>query len=202
MTNTKHTAKGGITYAGQVTLKVLKGRKVISEYSQHNEGLPYLMTGLCKLFEGTRSAASIRPGYVAAYTLADDEGTSAPATDTAWSELITDTETKSAQLTVASSYCLLDLARVEEAAGDAGATVTYTAKIPYSLITAGKIHMLALLPQDINSGDTNIDHKALACFRLANGTRWLPVYCSGNDADSMLLVEWRLNFSDFGGAIQ
>lgn len=198
MINNK-TAKGGIGYFGEVTVKVLNGHKIISTYSNHNEGLPYLMTKLCRLFEGTASIASIRPCYIAAYTLAEDEGAYAPAVNATWSELITPTQDKPALLTVASSYCLLDLTLTEEATDTTGASVLYTARIPYSLITAGKIHMLALLPQDINPGDPDIEQKALACYRLANGTRWLPVHCSGNEVDSMLLIEWRLNFSDYGG---
>ena len=199
MINDKHTAKGGIIYAGQVTVKVINGHKVTYAYSQHNEGLPYLMTGLCRFFEGTQEAASVKPGYIAAYTLLDDEGTTAPSTDTSWAELITASDSKPAQLSIASSYCLLESTLVKEASSTEGAAITYTAKIPYSLITAGKIHVLALLPQDIAPSEENIEQRALACYRLANGTRWLPVYCSGNDTDSMLLVEWRLNFSDFGG---
>lgn len=199
MTN-KQTARGGINYTGQVKVKVLNGHKIITEYSYHNEGLPYLMTGLCKLFEGTGSIASIRPGYVAAYTLAEDEGNGAPAITTPWEQLITPDETgKVPQLSIASSYCLLDIVKIEEATSTTGAAITYTAKIPYSLITMGKIHMLALLPYDIRPGDEDIEQRALACYRLASGTKWLPVHCSGNEADSMLLIEWRLNFSDFGG---
>lgn len=197
---TKQAVGGSIGYQGHVTVKVMNGHRIITEYSQHNEGLPYLMNGLCNLFAGVGRAESIRPGYIAAYSLAEDEGTSAPATDTPWLDLVTEKDNKAAQLTVASSYCILDLAAEQTASSSTGATITYTAKIPYSLITAGKIHMLALLPSDINAGEPNIEQKALACYRLANSSRWLPVYCSRAEADSMLLVEWQMNFSDYGGA--
>jgi hypothetical protein len=196
----QYIARGGIGYTGQVSLKVLNGHKVITEYNQHNEGLPSLMNGICKLLEGTAKASSIRPGYIAAYTLVDGESSEAPDPAIAWETLIYGEDGKPAQLELASGYCSLDLIKIEEAPASSAAAVTYSARIPYSLITSGKIYVLALLPQDLTNRDYAAE-RALACFRLANKTKWLPIICSGNDSESVLLVEWRLNFSDFGGTI-
>lgn len=193
---TKHATQGGINYAGHVTVKVMSGHKVITEYSSHNEGLPALMNGICNIFTGKGTADSIRPGYIAAYTLAEDEGISAPATDTPWETLVGE----DSLLSVASAYRSLDiLGEPQYATANNAAAITYTAKIPYSSLTATKIHVLALLPADIKVGDTDIDKRALACYRLANSSKWLPVYCSRAESDSMLMVEWKMTFSDYGG---
>ena len=136
-TNIKVDSKDNIGYEGNVTLKIQKGKKILSTKKIKNQGTLRLFQGICLALSGLPSE-NLKGSYLPAYLDVGSDSTATQLNDT----ILKNSILKSNRVKISSLYPTL----IKENDNDIGYSATFIATVPYILVgntTINEIGMFA-----------------------------------------------------------
>ena len=182
-----------LTYSGQVSVSIAKGKKILTTKQYHNKGLPNLFKFLCSALAGTyRYNAAPSKVQLLRY-----KGTKTPNNIQWDSDFINGSEWDNEKVEVCSAPILFSTAPMLVTDSNNKSQAFFQFRIPYSILTGNSINTLVIFPNKLYMTPQD----AMAYYFCTevnedNELTWCPIDVTEKTQNYSLLIEWSMSIDN------